>query len=197
MTNRFRLSVICPTIGRPELARLLLGLAPAGATADDELVLVVDGEHPEVAEVARGAGLPCALQLVTIDPPGGCVGQPARNVGVAIARGTHLVFTQDDNVLLPDSLRLIREAIDAEPDRPHIWRVMPRAGFVVPTVKTITEGCIDGDCFVVPNVPGRLGRWGMRYNGDFDWITSTLAHYPDGAVFHDDLIAANQDYSPA
>lgn len=192
-----RFSIICPTIGRPQLRRLLESLGPAGACMDDELVLIVDGEYPEAHVMASEAALPCKLQTVTINPPGGCVGQPARNVGVAIAQGTHLVFTQDDNVLLADVLSNMRGLVDAEPDRPHIWRVMPRAGFVVPTVKTITEGCIDGDCFVVPNVPGRLGRWGMRYNGDFDWITSTLAHYPDGAVFHDDLIAANQDYSPA
>jgi len=32
----------------------------------------------------------------------------------------------------------------------------------------------------VPNVKGRVGQYGKRYEGDYDYIVSTAALYPEG-----------------
>jgi len=41
---------------------------------------------------------------------------------------------------------------------------------------------------VTPNDPARLGAWTDRYVGDFDFLTSTLAKYPKGALVWDETI---------
>lgn len=47
---------------------------------------------------------------------------------------------------------------------------------------TLKEGNVDSLMFVVPNDASRLGRWGNRYAGDYDFIASTAALYPAGSV---------------
>ena len=41
----------------------------------------------------------------------------------------------------------------------------------------------------VPNTPGQLGQWGDRYEGDYDFIHSTMALRGDTPVLHPDVIA--------
>jgi hypothetical protein len=36
------------------------------------------------------------------------------------------------------------------------------------------QGFIGGHCIVTPNLPSLLGEWGARYEGDWDFIESTL-----------------------
>ncbi len=50
--------------------------------------------------------------------------------------------------------------------------------------------------FVPPNKPERLGRWSGRYAADYDFITSTLAKYPEGqsAVVWEQAITVRQGY---
>jgi hypothetical protein len=64
-----------------------------------------------------------------------------------------------------------------------------RLGRTLPERYAVEESAIGGHCLVAPNVPGKLGQWGCRYGGDFDWLVSTLAHWPDGPAWYDDVIA--------
>jgi hypothetical protein len=53
----------------------------------------------------------------------------------------------------------------------------------------VVESAIGGHCLVTPNIKGKLGAWGERYGGDFDWLVSTLAHWPEGPAWNDEIIA--------
>ena len=59
----------------------------------------------------------------------------------------------------------------------------------LPQGRYIRESAIGGHAMVVPNVPERLGRWECRYAGDYDWIVSTVALWPSGVAWYDDVIA--------
>jgi hypothetical protein len=52
----------------------------------------------------------------------------------------------------------------------------------------VVQGPIGSSMFVIPN-DGRFGEWSTRYEGDFDFITSTLALRRDRPRFHDDVVA--------
>ena len=58
----------------------------------------------------------------------------------------------------------------------------------------VRQGNIGTPNLVAPNVPGKLGTWGTRYEGDFDYIRSTLQHYPAGPVWHDVITYACREH---
>jgi hypothetical protein len=42
-------------------------------------------------------------------------------------------------------------------------------------------GNVSNQNFITPNIKERLGQWGKRYEGDFDFIVSTVELHPSGA----------------
>jgi glycosyltransferase involved in cell wall biosynthesis len=191
-----RFSIIIPTLGRPGLMDTLQSLIPSGLEPWDEVVVVADGGAPAAHEIARLSGLEthARVKLVDLIPQGGCWGQPGRNRGMAESGGTHLVFTQDDNVLLPDALSGIRDEILDNPLALHFFRVIPQCGATVWGTESVHHGNIDADCGVVPNIPSRLGQWGHSYQGDVDFWTETATHWESNIFWHPVLIAAHSRY---
>ncbi len=109
------ISVILPTAnphpGR--LRRTLDALRAQGAPADAwELVVVDNGSSPPLTADPLLAGFRAAARLVR-EPRAGLT--PARLAGIAAARGDVLVFVDDDNVLAPDFLAVVRDAFAADP----------------------------------------------------------------------------------
>ncbi len=49
-------------------------------------------------------------------------------------------------------------------------------------------GNVGTPMMVAPNVKSKLGLWGNRYEGDFDFLESTLAYYPEGALWLEDVL---------
>lgn len=176
-----RLSIILATSGRPSLA-LAAESAVCQMTDVDELILAGGGPLAE--------GLADELEVEWLDlPAGGDWGHTERNAAMPLAEGTHLLFVDDDDALLPGALAAVRAAIATVPDRPHVFRMIDPHGRILPERPgLVAEGHIGTPCLVAPNVPAKLGRWGRRYEGDFDFIRTTLAHYPDGPVWHPDVI---------
>lgn len=195
-TARPTISLIVPTIGRPSLARFLASLPESGLDSGDELLIVADGGNAETHAIVQAAGrLPCPHRVLDLIPLGGFWGQPARNFGMSQATKQWLVFSQDDNVILPEAFLDVKMALAITGGAGvHIFRVQPRYGPVVPPpgMSELVEQQIDADCIVCPNDPDKLGVWGCHYNGDFEFIAQTvLAH--DGAVtFHPEQIAGHE-----
>ncbi len=104
-------SVVVPTIGRPELLRALRSVRAQRTAARVELIVVHDGKpgtelHSEVADLADHV-------LRTSGRIGGC---RARNLGIAAATGDLLALLDDDDEWLPNKLEaqfaVLREASD-------------------------------------------------------------------------------------
>jgi len=106
---------------------------------------------------------------------------------MSVATGTHIAFMDDDDVFTDDAGRAIGRALAAWPSRVHIFRM--RCGDrLFGGYNCIWEGGISTQMFVVPN-DDCLGRWSTRYEGDFDFINSTLAARTRRPRFHEDVIA--------
>jgi glycosyltransferase involved in cell wall biosynthesis len=116
-------------------------------------------------------------------------GHAARNQLMTCARGDALMFIDDDDAYLPDALSLARQAVSERPDRVHLFRMRLPGGRELWADKTVRCGNVSTQMLVVPNDPARLGQWGDRYEGDFDFLTSTLDLHDRPPVFHPELIA--------
>src|SRR5689334_787629 len=90
-------SVVVPTIGRPELLRALRSIRAQRTTACIELIVVHDGE--------RGAKLPPEIAGVAdhvLRTAGRVGGSRARNIGIAAATSDLIALLDDDDEWLPN-----------------------------------------------------------------------------------------------
>jgi hypothetical protein len=187
------LTVIVPTIGRPTLARTLASIRDQAPALDCEILVVGDTHGslfagPLVAVPALAAEYGASY----VGHDGGChmVGHPQRAYGATRARGQWLLWSQDDNVLLPGAWAALRRALTSGPRLPHLFRVRTRFGYIVWDERgNLGEGRVDADCIAAPNDPPRLGTWALRYAGDQTFISETVAAYAGHAVWAEPLIA--------
>lgn len=96
------------------------------------------------------------------------------------ATGDYLLFMDDDDMYLPGALNTVRHALKESPGLPHLFRMRRDGHFhdELPRVNTIRVGEVSTQMICFPNDPQRIGTWGTRYEGDFDFIASTLSLYP-------------------
>lgn len=157
------LSILVASSGRTTLARTLLSISPQLEPGDELLVDVND------------------------DAPWG---HAARNRLMARARGTHLLFMDDDDAYLDGALKLARAAAELTPDRVHIFQMRYPDGDVLWRTHDVEVGNVSTIMLMVPNQPDDLGVWSDRYEGDFDFLAETLELRGDAPVWHEDVIAA-------
>jgi hypothetical protein len=156
------LSIIIATRGRPHLAI-------TAATTASQL------DHGDELLIQR---LDCAW------------GAEARRHAIPRAAGTHLMFIDDDDVHTTDALDIVRSALDKDPDHAHFFamRYLDDGRTLTPTWP-LRCGYIATPMFVVPNDPATLGVWTDRYEGDYDFIHSTMVRRDDEPRLHEDVIA--------
>jgi glycosyltransferase involved in cell wall biosynthesis len=168
------ISVVIATLGRPTLQR-----AVDSARWADEIVVVYDAEE-------LPARIPDGARAYACGPTNHW-GAEQREYGIARASGTHVAFMDDDDVYIPGASPAIRRAVRARPARVHIFK-MRDTEREYGGHGSVVQGSIGSPMFVVPK-NGPLGRWSTRYEGDFDFITSTLAQRGDKPRFHGEVVA--------
>lgn len=174
----YHLSIITPTLGRPSLTRMLRSVLQAGfpVTARDELILVTEDEHRSAvrASVSHFEWPTDGLRVLMSDRRGSW-GYPARGVGVARARGTHLAWMDDDDVFTGGALAAVHAAISQFPDRCHVFKMLSAWGEEIWRDQSVTCGNFGMQQFVCPN--RNLGRYPepYRYEADFDFMRDTIA----------------------
>jgi glycosyltransferase involved in cell wall biosynthesis len=111
-----RFDVVVPTVGRPQLQRLLTSLAASGPPWPGQVIVVDD--RPEIDREARlaidGRGLGCGTRLVAT--PGECGPAAARNKGWRSASAEWIVFLDDDVEVTPGWSARLNADIDAAGD---------------------------------------------------------------------------------
>lgn len=184
-----RLSIIVPTPDGDGLDALHASLA-GQLQPGDELLIVGDTHGGELDAVEAWCNAHGATYL-PFDAGHHCWGHCQINHGMRHAAGDYLVFNDDDDTFAPGALAAIRRAIghQVEPRVLMFKFHAGRLGRTLPERYVVEESAIGGHCIVPPNDPARLGRWGCRYGGDFDFIATTLAHWPEGPAWFDDVIA--------
>src|SRR5262245_10070947 len=97
--------------------------------------------------------------------PTHCWGHQQRNWAMQRAKGTHLMFLDDDDDdLLPRSLVAVRQIAAENPNSFIIFRIHHR-GSILWTDRDPRMGNVSTQMFVVPNMQSNLGNWGARYEG--------------------------------
>lgn len=184
-----RLSIIVPTHDGDGLDTLFASVADQ-LLPGDELLVIGDshgGPPLGVAPAVWAAG----HTYMEYDAHHHCWGHCQINYGITQATGDYLIFIDDDDCFPDGALQAVRDAISTlHAPRPLMFKFYSRRhGRTLPPGHYVQESAIGGHAMVVPNVPARLGRWECRYAGDYDWIVSTLALWPSGPAWYDDVIA--------
>jgi hypothetical protein len=115
-------------------------------------------------------------------------GNASRDDAISRAAGSHLWFMDDDDEAAPGALEVIRAAVEREPGRVHLFR-MDDGGTLFWADPEARMGNVGTPMIVVPNDPDRLGSWGSVYEGDWAFLSTTLALHEQPAVFHDEVVA--------
>src|SRR5919198_110045 len=152
------LSIIVATHGRKTLKRTLRSIARQLQPGDE--VFVICDDSGDAGDTARMSAMPRAV-------------------------GTHLAFVDDDDVYVNDALEKFRRFAREHPGRIGIFKMKHPVGTThwregEPTLRYAN---VSTQTFLVPNVPGKLGRWvespgrpgGRSYAGDYVFITETVA----------------------
>lgn len=160
---------------------------------DDEVLVIGDTHERELPMVARLVGS-YGPNFRYVGYDAGChdYGHSQLNHGIDLAQGDYIHVNDDDDVWTPTAAVMMRRAIDAVPDRPHLFRFQSYFGLVFWDQRGVVQrDHIGGHCLLAPNIPGKVGRFGCEYAGDFDMIRSTLDLHggDESAVWHDDLVA--------
>jgi hypothetical protein len=152
--------------------------------------LLADPSTTEVIVVFDAASVPADAPRdvkVSACGPTGHWGAEQRNFGISRATGTHIAFIDDDDVYTPGAAGSVARALAARPGRVHIFQ-MRDGDRLYGGYGCLFDGGIGTPMFVVPN-DGATGAWTARYQGDFDFIVSTLARRRRRPRFHQDVVA--------
>src|SRR5260370_773185 len=126
-----RLSVIVTTTGRASLQETLASIRSQRLIEGDEVLLVHDGEAGATTVAAWDqAGLPGKMVVLTAGPHRDW-GAAARTVGQSMAKGTHLLWQDDDDQYLPGAFDVIRREIIASPADILLFRMVYPDGRVL------------------------------------------------------------------
>lgn len=98
--GRTQVSVVIPTIGRPELARAIQSVLEQSLTAQ----IVVVADLPEGSLSSDLDVVISQAQVTTVYTGGRVGGSAARNIGVRHATGDWIAFLDDDDEWMPDRL---------------------------------------------------------------------------------------------
>jgi hypothetical protein len=154
---------VIATQGRPTLSSTLNALTPQLQDGDEVLILRDEtGDH----------------------------GNSPRNQAIPRCAGTHLMFIDDDDHHLDDALELVRARVRSRPKRVHLFSMAYDDGRIVKPRWPLQVGYVGTPMIVVPNEPAKLGQWSTRYEGDYDFIQSTMQLRGDEPILHAEPIAA-------
>jgi glycosyltransferase involved in cell wall biosynthesis len=164
-------SVILATSGRPTLLRTLDSLLPQ-LEAGDELMIVRDAS--------------------------GDAGDTPRNDAMPRARGSHLLFIDDDDVYVAGAFARMRRFAEENPGRIGIFKleyVVRTRRWVDPVLRYKN---VSTQTFLVPNVPGKLGRWKAtdRVAGDFAFIEETASLQGEPLFVDEVTVLARPERNP-
>lgn len=198
MTGPFepRLSFVIPTVGRASLYETLSTIHNNGLLPCDEVIVVGDGPRREaewISLIYREKGL--NIRYRELPKQTGIYGGPARNLGISLASGTHLLFMDDDDVYCAGAIPKIRDRIMEQPDKILMFRIVGTAKrhgwdkmWADPVLRV---GNVSTQMFVVPRKLELIAEWPSMRCGDCRFIEETVAKFGglDAVAWIDDVIA--------
>jgi len=164
MPDRVTFSVILPTRGRSTLRGTLASITEQLEPGDEAVVRCSRDED---------------------------FGNKARQSMIERAKGTHLVFMDDDDQFAADALATMRRFAAENPGRIGIFRMRYLDGRVLWTEPVLRLRNVSSQMLCVPNVPGKLGRWeSPEYEriADYEFVRQT-AELQGEPIFREEIVA--------
>lgn len=168
------ISFIVPTVGRPSLLTTLRSIE---CWPGDEVIVIGNVK----------AGVIGQVRYITC-PPAGDWGHTERNIAMPMAHGRYIAHIDDDDVYVPGTRALMADAIQQNPERPVIFRMRFPNGITLWRDPKIYCGNLGTPCFLTPNKPEMLGKWGSFVGGDCEFL-QTSKWAADEYVWRPEIIA--------
>lgn len=191
-SERPLITVMVPTIGRHTLLRTLRSINLQGLHNGVEVVIVGDEYEgltvlPFAADCVRDSRFPA--RYVGTNTGRHDFSHSNRKAALPFCSGEWLVTVDDDDILAPLALIALTDAISAQPEpRPLMMKMDTWWGERLWDLPRLEKGRMGSGNFVPPLIEGKVGTWGSSYEGDFDFITSTLAFYDGEPDWSDALL---------
>jgi glycosyltransferase involved in cell wall biosynthesis len=118
-------------------------------------------------------------------------GNSARQSLIERAKGTHLLFMDDDDQFARGALATMRAFAEEHPGRIGIFRMRFLDGRVLWTEPVLRLRNVSSQMLCVPNVPGKLGRWeSPEYPrvADYEFVRGTAALQGE-PIFREEIVA--------
>ncbi|MBI3865203.1 MAG: glycosyltransferase family 2 protein [Planctomycetia bacterium] len=173
-----RLSVIVASTGRPTLTKTLASIRAQRLLQGDEVLLVHDGQPAAQTVIAWDQARLPGEMLILAGGPHNDWGATARTAGQVRARAGHLLWQDDDDSYLPGAFDVIRREILATPEHILVFRMAYPSGLVLWAYPVVQVKNVSTQMYVFPRT-ANLGRWGTHYQGDFEFLQTTVAANPN------------------
>lgn len=195
------LSILIPTMGRPSIERAVLSYLPQMHPGDELLVLGDTRNGPLLDTEAILEKYRPLVRYVPVPSTHCTFGHAELNHGLDISKGDYIVCNDDDDCATEHALGIIRAVVsNLEEPTPLLFKYRAYHGPIYwHEAGCLAEGHIGGHCLVTPNLPGLVGRFTERYQGDWDWVMNTLTRWPGGihsAAWVDAMIAIARPQEP-
>ena len=192
------LSVIIATLGRPSLRGTLASILGAGLLLrSDEAIVVADGKETGVEKICWDFSMKACIRLLETDASHDW-GATQRRLGGVVATRSHLLYLDDDDAMAPGAPEVIRTSAKKSPGRVLLFRMRHSKHGVLWRTPQVKVNNLSTQNIVVPNEKSRLGTWGTRYAGDYDFISSTVKKFPSGeagVVWCQEIIAEQNKFA--
>jgi glycosyltransferase involved in cell wall biosynthesis len=187
LNSRLSLSILLPTIGRRSLFACLGSMLNQDFRLGDEILLISDGPSNAKA-ISEQFDLP--IRYMEVDGPNRDWGHTPRNLLMKEAQGDFLLHFDDDDIYRPHAIASIRERLEADLSKPHLFRMWAiDKKEVIWRTEELESGNVSTQCIAHPN-DGKFGVWKPFYGGDFYFIFDTCRMH--GGVVWEDLIICNK-----
>lgn len=164
-------TVVIPTYNRHRMLREALESVSRQTIDNWEVVVVSDGHDPAVQQIVASFH---DLRLSYLPSPHvGLYGNHQRNVGILASQGEYFLFLDDDNLLEPHALEMMRGGFRS-PETGYVIAPIVRGGnkvaFPPPGFR---EGHVDTLNFMLRrDALNRSGPWQWSYSADFHLIAA-------------------------
>lgn len=165
-----KLAFVVPTIGRLSLIRTLTSIKQQ-MQPQDILAVAADGFVDQTHKLLEEARI-TPDRVWEFPRRHGDWGHTPRNKVFAEIEGDFILTVDDDDAYLEGAIDAIRTRLAESEPMPHMFRMYWRGRQTLWEHPNVVEQNVSTQMIVTPNVKSKLGTWGNRYQGDFDYCVS-------------------------
>lgn len=165
-----KLTFVVPTIGRSSLIRTLSSIKTQ-MQPGDLLAVIADGYCDQTEKLLADAKIKPDYLLQNPRRHGDW-GHTPRNSMFKIVEGDYILTVDDDDAYLPGAIEAVRARLALSEPTPHMFKMYWRGRQTLWEHPNVAMQNVSTQMIVTPNVKEKLGTWGSRYQGDFDYCVS-------------------------